>query len=45
VKPSGVAAWDAAVIRAIRAASPLPKRKDGTVARTLELSFRPKETP
>jgi len=45
VKPSGVPAWDAAVVRAIRASSPLPKRNDGTVARVLELSFRPKETP
>ena len=44
VKPSGNPGWDAAVQRAIRAASPLPKRKDGTVARRLELGFRPKES-
>lgn len=44
VKPSGNPGWDAAVQRAIQAASPLPKRKDGTVARRLELGFRPKES-
>ncbi len=44
-KSSGIAAWDEAVQRAIRAASPLPKKIDGSVARTLELRFRPKETP
>ncbi len=43
IKPSGVAAWDEAVQRAIWAASPLPKKKDGTVSRDLELRFRPKE--
>jgi colicin import membrane protein len=42
-RPSGTPAWDDAVQRAVWAASPLPKRKDGTVARVLELSFRPKE--
>lgn len=42
-KPSGTTAWDDAVQRAVWAASPLPKRKDGTVARTLVLSFKPKE--
>jgi colicin import membrane protein len=45
IKPSGVPAWDDAVQRAVRDASPLPKKKDGTVARILELSFRPKENP
>lgn len=45
IKPSGTPAWDAAVQRAVWAANPLPKKKDGTVARTLELSFRPKENP
>lgn len=44
VKPSGTPAWDAAVQRAIWAASPLPKKKDGTVERVLELALRPKET-
>lgn len=43
VKPSGTPAWDAAVQRAIWAASPLPKKKDGTVERVLELALRPKE--
>lgn len=45
IKPSGTPAWDSAVQRAIWDASPLPKKKDGTVARVLELSFRPKENP
>lgn len=44
-KSSGVKAWDDAVQRAIWSASPLPKKKDGTVERTLELGFRPKEVP
>jgi colicin import membrane protein len=44
-KSSGIPAWDEAVQRAIRAASPLPKKKDGSVVRTLELRFRPKEIP
>lgn len=44
-KSSGLPAWDDAVQRAIWASSPLPKKKDGTVVRTLELRFRPKETP
>jgi len=44
LRSSGVPAWDAAVQRAIWSASPLPKRKDGTVARVLELGFRPRET-
>ncbi|WVN41400.1 cell envelope integrity protein TolA [beta proteobacterium MWH-UniP1] len=45
IKPSGTPTWDAAVQRAVWAANPLPKKKDGTVARVLELSFRPKENP
>ncbi|MBU3724107.1 MAG: cell envelope integrity protein TolA [Burkholderiaceae bacterium] len=44
IRPSGTPAWDEAVQRAVWAASPLPKRKDGTVARVLELSFKPKES-
>lgn len=43
IQSSGTPAWDEAVQRAIWAASPLPKRKDGTVARVLELTFRPRE--
>ena len=42
-KSSGVVAWDEAVDRAIRASDPLPKKKDGTVERVLELRFRPNE--
>jgi colicin import membrane protein len=42
-KPSGVLLWDNAVERAIMASSPLPRKKDGTVERLLELRFRPKE--
>ena len=42
-KPSGVLIWDNAVERAIMASSPLPKKKDGSVERMLELRFRPKE--
>ena len=42
-KSSGVAPWDEAVERAIRASDPLPKKKDGTVERILELRFRPNE--
>lgn len=43
IKPSGTPAWDAAVQRAIWAASPLPKKRDGTVEPVLELALRPKE--
>ncbi len=43
IKSSGVSAWDDAVERAIRKSDPLPKGKDGTVTRQLELSFRPKD--
>jgi len=42
-KSSGVLAWDNAVERAIYASSPLPKKKDGSVERRLELRFRPLE--
>jgi colicin import membrane protein len=42
-KSSGSVAWDNAVERAIRASDPLPKKKDGTVERVLDLRFRPKE--
>lgn len=43
VKPSGTPVWDDAVQRAIWAASPLPKKKDGSVERQLELALKPKE--
>jgi colicin import membrane protein len=42
-KSSGSIAWDNAVERAIRASDPLPRKKDGTVERVLDLRFRPKE--
>jgi colicin import membrane protein len=41
IRASGTPAWDEAVQRAVWAASPLPKRKDGSVERELELTFRP----
>ncbi len=43
IKSSGVPLWDDAVERAIKASDPLPKKKDGTVERVLELRFRPRE--
>lgn len=43
VRPSGTAAWDDAVQRAIWASSPLPAKSDGTVQPVLELALRPKE--
>lgn len=42
-KSSGVPSWDDAVERAIKASDPLPKKKDGSVERNLELRFRPLE--
>lgn len=42
-KPSGRPDWDAAVESAIAGSDPLPKAEDGTVARVLELRFRPQE--
>lgn len=43
IKSSGVPPWDDAVERAIKASDPLPKKKDGSVERVLELRFRPLE--
>lgn len=40
VKSSGVDAFDDAVERGINNSSPLPKRKDGTVERTLTVGYR-----
>ena len=40
VKSSGVDAFDNAVERGINNSSPLPKRKDGTVERTLTVGYR-----
>lgn len=43
VKSSGIASFDDAVEKGIVKSSPLPKKKDGTVARTLEISFSMKD--
>lgn len=42
-KPSGLPGFDEAVERAINASSPLPKARDGSVERSLELVFNPIE--
>nr|WP_314543656.1 cell envelope integrity protein TolA [uncultured Massilia sp.] len=42
-KSSGVPAFDEAVEKGIRKSEPLPKKKDGTVERTLEINFRMKD--
>jgi colicin import membrane protein len=42
-KSSGIPAFDAAIERAIKASSPLPKKKDGTVERSLEINFKMKD--
>ena len=44
-KPSGVQAFDDAVERAIRAASPLPKDEQGKVERVLNLDYNMYEKP
>jgi len=43
IKSSGIPEYDRAVEQAITASSPLPKKKDGTVERTIEPIFRLKE--
>ncbi len=43
LKSSGIAAFDDAVERGINNSSPLPKKKDGTVERSLYISFKLKE--
>jgi colicin import membrane protein len=43
VKSSGVPAFDDAVERGISKSSPLPKKKDGTVERSLEVYFHLKD--
>ncbi len=45
IKSSGVPEYDRAVENAIHASSPLPKKKDGTVERTIEPEFRLKDLP
>jgi colicin import membrane protein len=42
-KSSGIQAFDDAVERGINKSSPLPKKKDGTVERSLPVSFKLKE--
>ena len=42
-KSSGVPEFDRAVENGIRKASPLPKKKDGTVERNLEVNFSMKD--
>ena len=42
---SGVPAFDAAIERAIRAASPLPRNDQGGVERVLELNYKMYDTP
>jgi colicin import membrane protein len=39
VTSSGIPAWDDAVERGINNSSPLPKKKDGTVERLIEVGF------
>lgn len=43
VKSSGVSSFDDAVEKGIIKASPLPKKKDGTVVRTLTIAFKMKD--
>jgi colicin import membrane protein len=42
-KSSGIPAFDDAVEKGIGKSSPLPKKKDGTVERSLEINFRMKD--
>ena len=42
-RSSGIAAFDDAVEKAINKSSPLPKKKDGTVERSLEINFHMKD--
>jgi colicin import membrane protein len=43
LKSSGIPAFDDAVEKAIAKSSPLPKKKDGSVERDLEVSYSLKE--
>ncbi|MFL6708569.1 MAG: cell envelope integrity protein TolA [Massilia sp.] len=43
IKSSGVGSFDDAVEKGIRKAEPLPKKKDGTVERTLVIAFKMKD--
>jgi colicin import membrane protein len=42
-RSSGIPAFDDAVEKGIIKASPLPKKKDGTVERSLEIGFKMKD--
>ena len=44
VKPSGLAGYDAAAERAIRRCDPIPRKRDGTVERTIVLDMFPVES-
>jgi colicin import membrane protein len=43
IKSSGIPAFDDAVEKGINKSSPLPKKKDGTVERSLEINFHMKD--
>ena len=43
VKSSGIPEFDDAVERSINKSSPLPKKKDGTVERSLSVNFHMKD--
>ena len=43
IKSSGIPAFDDAVERAINKSSPLPKKKDGTVDRSIEVGYKLKD--
>jgi colicin import membrane protein len=43
LKPSGLPGYDAAVERAIRRTDPFPRKSDGSVDRTVTITFRPVE--
>lgn len=43
IKPSGIKAWDEAVLKAIDKTEVLPRDVDGRVPSTLVISFRPKD--
>jgi colicin import membrane protein len=45
IKSSGVPAYDSAVENAIWKSSPLPRKKDGTVERSIEAGFEMKDVP
>ena len=45
LKASGLAGYDEAVERAIRRTDPFPRKRDGTVERTVIIRFRPVDAP